>query len=84
MSDAQGRMITPRAIPPDEKESASSSKITEAQREAEQTRAEAEQRKRDIGPMVDRGGATLVTDKVRQAFRDDDDVAMVVDDDDDE
>lgn len=79
MSDSQGRRITPRAVPPEDNGPSSSRKLTAAQKEAEQTRAEAEQRKRDIGPTVDRGGATLVTDKVRESFRDDDDVAMVMD-----
>lgn len=78
MSDAHGRRITPRAIPPDENEPPQRQR-TIAQKEAEQTRAVAEQRMRDIGPSVDRGGATLVTDKERRGLRDDEDIEMVVD-----
>lgn len=78
MSDAQGRRITPRAIPPDENQPPQRQR-TAAQKDAEQTRALAEQRKRDIGPSVDRGGATLVTDKQRRGLRDDEDVEMIVD-----
>lgn len=80
MSDREGRRITPKVLPPGHDPQPSRYK-SKAEQEAEQTRAQAEQRARDIGPAVDRGGATLATDKRRQAYRDDD-VAMVVDDDD--
>jgi len=40
----------------------------------------AEKRKREIGPGVDRGGATLATDKRRLGFVDDEDFEEIVDD----
>lgn len=81
MSDAQGRRVTPRAVSPDD--DGPSRFRSKAEREAEQTRREAEQRARNIGPSVDRGGATFVNDKNRSTLRDDYDMVMVVDEDDD-
>lgn len=79
MSDREGRRITPKVLPPDDTQP--NRQKSKAEQEAERTRAQAEQRAWDIGPAVDRGGATLATEERRKAFRDDD-VAMVVDEDD--
>ena len=42
----------------------------------------AEKRKREIGPGIDKGGATLVNDKRRHGFVDDEEDDEVVDRDD--
>lgn len=82
LSDAQGRRVTPRVVIPVQQASAAAHPPrSSAHEKALEVERQAIKRKRDIGVGIDKGGASLATDKRRQGFIDNDDTAMVVDDD---
>jgi len=83
LSDAQGRLVTPRVLIPVQQAGASRpyAPRSSAHEKALEVERQAIKRKRDIGAGIDKGGASLATDKRRQGFIDNDDTAMVVDDD---
>jgi len=81
LSDAQGRHVTPRVVIPVQQASAPHPPRSSAHEKALEVERQAIKRKRDIGVGIDKGGASLATDKRRQGFIDNDDTAMVVDDD---
>lgn len=90
LSDAQGRIVTPKIVIPDDDQLASDPSAAPRgpgrppaktpHEKAKESEEAAISRKRAIGAGVDKGGARLANAKRRQGFQDDEEFEMVVDD----